>query len=79
MMYKDPAEETEKLLSALDDMPSWTQGQFISWMWRVKALNNPQEQRKVFATMARRLTKEGMVKFREIWENLPKPDRRSRP
>jgi hypothetical protein len=78
MLWKDPSVETENLLAALDGMSDWTPGQFASWIYRVKILNSVQEKRKIFAAMARRLTKDGMKKFREMYYALPTPDRRVR-
>lgn len=75
MLYKDPAPETENLLSALDSMSTWTKGQFVSWIFRMK-LQPKGERHKIWVAMGRRLTKEGMKQFREIYYGLPTPDRR---
>jgi hypothetical protein len=76
MKWQDPSIETAALLSSLEnDLPTMTEGQFISWIFRMKS--QPREERhKMWVSLSRFFTKEGMKSFKETYYSLPMPDRR---
>jgi hypothetical protein len=76
MKWQDPSIETAALLSSLEnDLPTMTHGEFVSWIYRMK-MQPREEKHKMWISLSHFFTKQGMKDFKEIYYNLPEPDRR---
>ena len=72
----DPAIIEMRLIAALDDWPTYTRGQIVDWIYRMKMLPRASRHR-LWVEMARRLPKNTFKYVKAWYKDSLTPDRRA--